>query len=278
MYFGIDLPISGEYADIRTLAALARAAEDAGWDGFFVYDQIASDAPEPLIDPWIALTAIALNTERIRFGILVTPLARRRPWKIARESASLDQLSNGRMILGVGLGAGRQEFDDLGEASDPKIRAALLDEGLDVIAGLWSGTPFSYSGQHYQLRDAQFLPTPIQTPRIPIWVGGVWPNRAPFRRAARWDGVFPHYQGPDGAGMMPPDVLREMLAFIGAQRAATAPFDVVLRNKTPSGDLDQERAVVAAYAEAGLTWWLAGVEGHPRLHDMRARIRQGPAK
>src|SRR5262249_15676842 len=154
-----------------------------GWDGFFLYDQIASEGPKRLIDPLVALTAIALNTERIRFGPLVTPLARRRPWKVAREAATLAHLSHGRVVLGVGLGADRHEFDDLGETEDPKTRAAMLDESLDVLTGLWSGAPFSYSGQHYRLREALFLPPPVQTPRIPIWVGGIWPTRAPFRRA-----------------------------------------------------------------------------------------------
>lgn len=278
MQFGIDLPISGAYADVRLLATLAREAEAAGWDGFFVYDQIAEAPPTPIVDPWIALAAIALGTRRIRFGTLVTPLARRRPWKVARETATLDQLSGGRLILGAGLGSGQTEFDDLGEVGDPKLRAAMLDAALDVIVGLWRGEVFSYSGQHYRLRDAVFLPQPVQTPRIPIWIGGVWPNRAPFRRAARWDGVFPHYRGPAGSSMMPPDELRSLLAFIGQQRASADRFDVALRNKTPSDDPIRDAETAASYAEAGLTWWLEGVEGRPRLIDMRKRIRQGPPR
>jgi probable F420-dependent oxidoreductase len=278
MYYGIDVPTSGEYADVRLLAQLAREAEEAGWDGFFVYDSIATDTPEPLTDPWIALTAIALATSRLRFGTLVTPLARRRPWKLARETATLDHLSGGRLILGVGLGGGAREFDDLGEIAEPKRRAAMLDEALDVLAGLWGGEPFSYAGQHYQVHDAQFLPRPLQEPRIPIWVGGIWPTRAPFRRAARWDGVFPHYRGPAGPAMMPPDALRELVSFVGEHRRAPEPFDVVLRNKAPSGDLARDAETAAGYAAAGLTWWLEGVEGRPSLHDMRERIGAGPPR
>jgi alkanesulfonate monooxygenase SsuD/methylene tetrahydromethanopterin reductase-like flavin-dependent oxidoreductase (luciferase family) len=276
MYFGIDLPIAGEYADVRLLASLAREAEAADWDGFFLYDQIASEAPKPVIDPWVALTAIALNTDRIRFGPLVTPLARRRPWKVAREAATLDQLSNGRMILGVGLGADRHEFDDLGEAAEPKTRAAMLDEALDVLAGLWSGAPFSYSGQHYHVRETLFLPPPLQRPRIPIWVGGIWPNRAPFRRAARWDGAFPHYRDAEGIRMMPLEQLRELLTFMQPLRAAEQPLDIILRNKAPSGDRARDAATAANYAEAGLTWWLEGVEGRPHVDDVLSCIRQGP--
>jgi alkanesulfonate monooxygenase SsuD/methylene tetrahydromethanopterin reductase-like flavin-dependent oxidoreductase (luciferase family) len=272
MFYGIDLPPTGDYADVRTLAALAHEAEAAGWDGFFIYDQIAPVGRAPLVDPWVALSAIALSTERIRFGPLVTPLARRRPWKVARETATLDQLSGGRLILGAGLGADPAEFDDLGEPPDLRTRAALLDEGLAVLAGLWRGEPFSYSGRHYRVREALFLPPPLQSPRIPIWVGGIWPNRAPFRRAARWDGAFPHYRG---MSMMPPDALREVVAFIARQRTSTGPFDIVIRNKAP-GDPARQAEQIAIYAEAGLTWWLEGVEGRAGIADVRARIRQGP--
>jgi alkanesulfonate monooxygenase SsuD/methylene tetrahydromethanopterin reductase-like flavin-dependent oxidoreductase (luciferase family) len=276
MHFGIDLPVAGEYADVQLLATLASEAEAAGWDGFFLYDQIASEAPKPLIDPWIALTTIALSTKRIRLGPLVTPLARRRPWKVARETVTLDQLSQGRMILGVGLGADRHEFDDLGEAADPQTRAAMLDEALDVLTGLWSGAAFSYSGQHYRVREARFLPPPMQTPRIPIWVGGIWPTHTPFRRAARWDGVFPHYRDSQGVRMLPLDELRSLLVFIRQLRTVERPFDVVLRNKAPSGDQAKDAAIAAAYAKAGLTWWLEGVEGRPRVDDVLRCIRQGP--
>lgn len=276
MQFGLDLPISGPYADVRLLASLAAEAEAAGWDGFFLYDQIASDVPEPIVDPWVALAAVALMTSQVRMGVLVTPLARRRPWKVAREVATLDQLSRGRMVLGAGLGAGERELDDLGEEGDPRRRAAMLDEALDVVTGLWSGEPFSYAGAHYRVREAQFLPRPAQAPRVPIWVGGIWPNRAPMRRAARWDGVFPHYSGPGGPAMMPLDELRALVDFVAAQRAGDAPFDVVLRNKAPTGDRARDAAAAAAYGEAGLTWWLEGVEGRPTVAAMRDAIRRGP--
>ena len=272
--FGLDLPTTGDYADVRLLADLAAAAEAAGWDGFFVFDQVASDQPEPLIDPSLALAAVALATTSLRFGPLVTPLARRRPWKVAREAATLDRLSGGRMVLGVGLGAGATEFENLGEASDPKQRAAMLDEGLAILQGLWQGKSFDFAGQHYQLQAAHFLPTPHQQPRIPVWVGGIWPNQAPMRRAARWDGVFPHFRG----GMMPPDELARLVDYIFTQRTAAAPFDVVLRNKLNPMPLAEEAALAATYANAGLTWWLVGTESAPTVPAMFARIRQGPPR
>ena len=272
MHYGIHLPINGPYADIRLLATLAHEAEEAGWDGFFIYDQVASDVREPIVDTSVALAVIALNTQRIRFGPLVMPLARRRPWKVARETVSLDQISNGRLILGVGLGGGATEFDHLSEASDPKERAAQLNEGLNIVAGLWSGETFSYTGRHYHIQEAQFLPSPVQTPRIPIWIGGIWPNHAPFRRAARWDGVFPHYRD----GMMPPDALRDVVTYTQQHRASDSPFDVIIRNKAPIADRAHQVEAIDSYEAVGLTWWLEGVEGRPRLEDMRALIANGP--
>src|SRR5579863_6868421 len=193
MRYAINLPAFGAFADVRALAGLASEAEEAGWDGFFIWDHIQSEAGVPVADPWVALAAIALKTERIRIGALVTPLPRRRPWKLARETATLDRLSGGRLVVGAGIGGDQwfREFSTFGEPVEDRIHAAQLDEGFDVLAGLWSGERFSYEGQYYTARDALFLPTPVQSPRIPIWVAGIWPNKAPMRRAARWDGFFP---------------------------------------------------------------------------------------
>src|SRR5215831_7955477 len=154
MHFGIHLPIFGPYGDALRLADLAAEAEEAGWDGFFLWDAVANALPLPLVDPWVALTAIALNTKRIRLGPLVTPLSRRRPWKVARETVTLDHLSRGRLILAVGLGF----IDDggyakVGETLDSKVRAELLDEALAILDGLWSGQPFSFQGKHYHIEE-----------------------------------------------------------------------------------------------------------------------------
>src|SRR5579884_3931949 len=145
MRYALNLPAFGEFADVRVLAALAREAEDAGWDGFFIWDHIQSERGRSVADPWVALAAIAVKTERIRIGALVTPLPRRRPWKFARETATLDHLSGGRLIVGVGIGGEwYREYSAFGEPVDDKTHAAQLDEGLDVLVGLWSGEPFSY--------------------------------------------------------------------------------------------------------------------------------------
>ena len=189
MKYAIYSPGFGAFSDPRILAGLAHDAEDAGWDGFFLWDHVLFTmfGNAPIGDPWITLAAMATATERIRLGTLVTPVPRRRPWMLARELTTLDHLSHGRMVLGVGIGEDRfgREYSAFGEPSGAATHAVMLDEGLDVITGLWRGEPFSYSGQHYHVEDVTFLPTPIQRPRIPIWVAGNWPHKKPFRRAAQ---------------------------------------------------------------------------------------------
>jgi alkanesulfonate monooxygenase SsuD/methylene tetrahydromethanopterin reductase-like flavin-dependent oxidoreductase (luciferase family) len=274
MRFGINLPAFAALSDARALAGLAQQAEEAGWDGFFIWDHIQSEPALPVADPWVTLTAIAMRTERIRFGPMVTPLPRRRPWKLARETATLDQLSNGRLVLGVGIGGDRwfKEFSTFGETEDDKSHAAMLDEGLEVLTGLWSGQPFSHEGQYYTVRNAQFRPIPAQTPRIPIWVAGIWPNKMPFRRAARWDGVFPIVEGP----RIQPEQVGEMMAYIRQHRTGDAPFDVVAAGFV--GDMEPAAAsdLLRRFAEAGLTWWLEGFWWNDTLDFVEARIKQGP--
>jgi alkanesulfonate monooxygenase SsuD/methylene tetrahydromethanopterin reductase-like flavin-dependent oxidoreductase (luciferase family) len=230
---------------------------------------------------------MALRTRRLRIGPMVTPLARRRPWKLARETVSLDHLSEGRLVLGVGLGSGRpSEWNAFGEADQPRVRGAMLDEALQVLEGLWSGRPFSFEGRYYRVEEAAFLPTPLQSPRIPIWVAANWPHRAPLRRAARWDGCFPLFL-PEGA---PEDValLAEAVRLLRAERSGDAPFDVV-KNAGPGTPEDRSARsdLVQRYTEAGATWWVDTLvpeafdgdwgAGWP-ADQMRARIQAGPPR
>lgn len=282
MKFAIDVPNHGPYGDPNLLLELAGEAEAAGWDGFFMWDHLVrrTDPRLPLVDPWVALAAIAARTERIRLGPMVTPLARRRPWKVARETASLDHLSGGRLILGVGLGSADQaEFAAFGDAGERKVRAEMLDEGLDILAGLWQGQPFQYQGRHYRLQETLFLPPPVQSPRIPIWVAGTWPNRPPFRRAARWDGVFVQRAGQSQTEMMSPDEIREARAYIGQFRQAETPFDIAHAGLLPGHSPAEDAAIAASYAAAGVTWWLENITpDRGPLAAMKARIRQGPPR
>lgn len=285
MKYGIYLPNFGPYGDVRVLADLAREAEQAGWDGFFLWDHIAGWKVN-MVDPWVALAAIALSTEHIRIGTTVTPLPRRRPWKLARETVSIDHLSNGRLTLSVGIGGGEAEWHHLGEETDLKTRGAMLDEALDVLTGLWRGAPFSYDGQHYQVKEACFLPKPLQSPRIPIWVGGFWPNKPPFRRAARWDGMFPLFMVDDPKQELAQ--FKESVEFVQAQRQSDTPFDVVMVGQTPGNDPARAAEIITAHAQIGMTWWMeillpfrfggTGWEDEWPVEALRERVLQGPPK
>lgn len=268
MKFGVTICNHGEYADPNLLADLAVDAEQAGWDGVFVWDHIARDGEPPMTDPWIALAAIATRTQRVKIGPMVTPLARRRPWKVARETVALDHLSNGRLILGVGLGIHPEEFERLGEEQTFKGRASLLDEALDVIVALWSGEPVDHHGQAFDVQ-AHFRPTPLQTPRIPIWVGGGWPNRAPFRRAARFDGSFPN--AIDGS--LQPTDYRDITDLISRHRVIETPFTLVHQGNGGPGDIDRW----PQFAAVGVDWWLESFRSGERpVDEAKKAISDGP--
>lgn len=275
MRYGVYLSIDNEYSNPNLLAEMAHEAEEAGWDGAFIWDHIRY--PITAADPWIALTAMAMRTKRIKLGPIVTPVARRRPWKLARETVSLDHLTNGRLVLGVGLGYSSQEFEAFGEDGDPRTRAEKLDEGLAVLAGLWSGEPFNYSGKHHRVQAACFKPRPVQSPRIPIWVCGAWSDKkAPFRRAARWDGVIAICgTGEDRA--IRPDEIRAIRDYIQQHRVTNDPFDIVVILWSEGERTSEERQAVTAYEEAGVTWWLEDLSTERfSLSGARERLHKGP--
>jgi len=282
MKHGIYLPNFGPYGDARVLADLASDAENSGWDGFFLWDHIAG-WKLPMVDPWVALTAVALNTQRIRIGTTVTPVPRRRPWKLARETVSLDHLSGGRLTLGVGIGVGQAEWDHLGEQTGLRNRGEMLDEALEVLVGLWNGEPFSHAGEYYHITDAHFLPRPLQQPRIPVWVGGFWPNKAPFRRAAKWDGAFPLFQAEGEEGELAQ--LEQVVGFLREHRPLEQPFDIVCMGFSPGAKPGQAADIVGQRARRGATWWLEciapfrfgkGFDDEWPVGAMRERILQGP--
>lgn len=274
MQYYLSLPNGGTCGDARSLAEFAHIAEEEGWDGIFLEDYIIFQSQDgmPTYDPWIALAAMAMQTKRIRLGVKVTALARRRPWKVAREAVTLDHLSNGRLILGVGLGVAKElDIAAFGEVSDDAQRAKMLDEALDVLTGLWSGRPFRYHNEYYHVNEVTFLPVPIQRPRIPIWVGGKWPKKGPMRRAARWDGACPYI----GRDWTPADV-RALKAYIDSQRTASTPFDIVVSGQRLP-DPEQDKALRVALAEVGVTWY--GEYVRPAgPEEMRMAISCGPLR
>lgn len=277
MHYGFIIP----KGDLRAIVELAQEAEEAGWDGVFYWDAIHIESAGPMYDPWVVLAAIAMRTERVRIGAMLTPLSRRRPWKVARETVTLDHLSNGRLVLPVGLGAlDDGGFAKVGEATDRTIRAQLLDEALAILTGLWSGQPFSFHGDHYQVEEMTFLPPPVQSPRIPIWVVGAWPRKKSMQRVLRYDGWLPAKMNPDGtfADVTPGDI-QAIKADIIEQRSSTTPFDIVWEGRTPGDDPGRAAAAVRPFAEAGITWWMEAMWSPPNEpDDVRARIRQGPPR
>ena len=277
MRFGLDIPTAGDYADPRKLAELAADAEQAGWDGFFLWDLLLGGAKmeTPVVDPWIALAAIAMRTERIRIGVMLTPLPRRRPWQVARQAVALDHLSGGRLVFGAGLGYNARDFTPFGESFDPPVLAGKLDEALGVIAGLWSGQPVSHHGEHYQLDGVMLRPGPLQSPRIPVWLAGGWPRKKPFRRAARWDGVYLMTVNQTTGELLAPDEIREVVAYVNMHRTTTDPFDVAVNGETPD-DPAAGAGIVAPYREAGATWWVEFEASRAGFEDYRRRIRSGP--
>lgn len=269
MKFGFILP----HGDARTAADLAQQAESVGWDGFFVWD-----APWG-VDPWVSLAAVAMVTERICIGTMLTPVSRRRPWKLAGETATLDNLSNGRLILAVGLGALDTGFAELGEQTDLRTRAELLDEGLDIITGLWRGQPFNFTGEHYHLMELEFNPPPppVQRPRIPIWVVGVWPRMKSMHRVLRWDGLIPEARTPKGEiAEVTADNIHAMKTFVDGERTQSTPFDIIKEGETPGDEPEKAAAIVRKWSHAGVTWWLEASWSEKNLEKVLTRIQQGP--
>lgn len=284
MNSGLYLPNFGSWGDPTTMVSLATDAEASGWDGFFIWDHIGG-FNNTMVDPWVALGAVAQATTSITIGTTVTPVPRRRPQKLARETTTVDRLSGGRFVFGVGTGEGAPEFDNMGENIVHKERGAMLDEALDVITQLWTGERVNHRGTHYTLEDAVFVPTPIQTPRIPVWVGGLWPYTKPMRRAARWDGVMPLLRVSDGENET--DALRACVDYISSHRESDDHFDVVYSGVTPGSNPTRAAEIVGSFADAGATWWLEPIapyrydEGFAEpwnTEKLRERVLQGPPR
>jgi alkanesulfonate monooxygenase SsuD/methylene tetrahydromethanopterin reductase-like flavin-dependent oxidoreductase (luciferase family) len=268
---GAFVPLFDQLADPAVIARLASEAEEAGWDGFFLWDHIRWREPVSAVgDTQVTLAAIAMATERIRFGPMVTPLARRRPAKVARETVALDLLSGGRLTLGVGLGSDEfgSEYSITGEELDDRRRAGMLDEALEILKAAWSGERVRHRGEHYTVDAMRFLPRPVQRPGVPVWVAGYRGKPKPMRRAARHDGFFP-------VNLDSADQLAEIVARLGelreeAGRAPDEPYEVIAELE-PGTD-------PAPYREAGATWWLVAPDWEGISADLvRGVIRDGPA-
>ena len=274
MNFGLALP----YGSARAAAEFAQLAEKSGWDGCFLGDAVWTQ------DPMVALAAAAMVTKRIRLGIMVIPVPLRRPWKIASESLAVDHLSDGRLILGLGAGAvwmGWQGFPD--EETDVRKRAEMLDETIDIVTLLYQRKPFDYAGKHFHMKltlvdEMHYPPKPIQQPRIPLWVVGVWPRMKSMRRVLKCDGLLPQKMSVEGQfEEVTPDDLRQMKAYLDANRKLDTPFDLVVEGKTMGLGRAEIEDQLSAWRDAGATWWIEGL-WECSEEEVKARILAGPPK
>lgn len=271
MHYAIEVVTLGAYADPRHVVRLAQAAETAGWEGIFVWDHLGFVWGAPSGDPWVILAAVAQATERLKLATFVTPLPRRRPQVLANTLATLDLLSQGRVIFGAGLGGLPQEFAAFGAPDDARTRAAQLDEGLDILSRLLTGETVTHRGPHYTVDNVTLAPLPVQRPRPPIWIGGDSP--AALRRAARWDGWAAAGTDENCGLNKTPQQLADQLAVIRQQRSSDAPFDVTMDGCTSAADV----GLVREFADAGVTWWLEPLHGlRGSMEEMLARVEAGP--
>ena len=275
----LNLATGGAYADPRTLIELVVAAERSGWDAVLLEDYIVYQSIDgvPTADSWTVLAAAAVMTTRVRLGTAVTPLARRRPWHLAREVTTVDRLSGGRAILGVGVGDPELSFTAFGEELELGLRAELLDEALKIVTGLWTGEPFAFSGRHFKVSEIVFQPTPVQHPRVPIWVGGLWPRRGPIRRAARWDGAMLGWKvGPGGKDVqLRPDDLRALVEEVRRHRGSLDGYEFIMGGGQRPPDEDAELERLRAMAAAGATWWMEWVAPCSPEEALR-QVARGP--
>jgi alkanesulfonate monooxygenase SsuD/methylene tetrahydromethanopterin reductase-like flavin-dependent oxidoreductase (luciferase family) len=277
--YGISLIHFNELADPEIIIELAVEAEKAGWDGIFLPDHLLYDkqAIYPITETWILLSAIAAKTEKIKIGTGVAALPRYHPWWFAKMAATLDVLSKGRLMLGLGLGGPKSEYESFGEKYDVKVLAQKMDESLEIIQGLWTGEPFSFSGKYYQIDEAAFLPKPHQSPRIPMLFGGMWPNKKPFIRAAKYDGIMPiHKNFPQD---LTPKELKEIISLVKENRSSDDPFELIVSG---TGFFNPETRVeqIQPYIDVGITWWLEHVNTlmQPSVNAMREWVKSGPPK
>lgn len=266
MQYGFVLP----FGDARAAADLARDAERTGWDGFFLWEPICG------VDAWVSLTAAAMQTTHIRLGTLLTPISRMRPWDVASKAATLDNLSGGRVILSIGLGAIGTGFAQFGEIADRKLRAERVDESLEIVTGLWRGQPFNYTGKHYQIQAVHDAvpPRPLQQPRIPIWVVGAWPYPASMARAFTYDGLIP--QGIHGESEASYQRFCAMMNDVRNQTMSTRPFEIIIDYKVSRDHPRRDGETLRQWAEAGATWWIEGLWEATELGEVQQHILKGP--
>lgn len=269
MKYGFVIP----GGDVPEIVDVAVEIEKAGWDGVFIAELVYGT------DAWVTLGAMAARTERVMLGTLLTPVSRRRPWKLASEAATLDRLSRGRAVISVGLGAIDTGFDEVGEQTDRKVRAQLMDEGLEVMERLWANKKFKYAGEHFKVDwSGKWQYAPFEKARVPVWAVALLGNERTIERAVRWDGILPAKRGADGTyGALTPEDIRGLVEYVGEHRKGGGAFDIVIEGVT-SLDGQEARDKVAPLAEAGATWWIESMWDTPGAAAVMKRIKAGPPR
>jgi alkanesulfonate monooxygenase SsuD/methylene tetrahydromethanopterin reductase-like flavin-dependent oxidoreductase (luciferase family) len=263
MRFSVTLGTGGCGRHPAGLAALAVLAEDAGWDAFLLEDYLCY-RELPTYDTWVCLAAIAAATTSIRIGTTVTPLPRRQPWELAAQAVAVDHLSEGRLILGVGSGAGDDPaFTAVGPAMSVPERAARLDESLRILTALWTGTRVDHHGKYYQVDGLRLPAVPVQRPRIPVWIGGDLRRSGVRRRLTQWDGACVYRE----RALDPGDV-QDIAALIRATGRELSGYDIKV-----SGNPD----LIDEFAAAGATWWGQWIPPGD-LDETRAIVTAGPPR
>lgn len=279
MKFAINIPNYSHFSNPDNIVSFAKEVEASGWDGLFIWDHLQLYPKYfrgmNFIDPYVAMTLIAYESSKLILGPYITPLSRRRPWQVYRQLVSIDHISKGRAMLGVGLGTPAEfDFAAFGDADVNKIRAELLDEGLEIIHLLSSGEEISYQGKHYQLSKVQLLPKPYNG-FIPIYIAGQWPNKPPFRRGARYNGILPISNNwPE---TLSPDEIATISEYITQFRDSTQPFEVFAGGTSVGKSRDERRELIEAYAKAGATWWCEDMDTWGfEFAELLDRVREGP--
>jgi hypothetical protein len=277
MKFGLYATNFGNtFGDPLLTVELFKEAELAGWDGFFLWDHIFFPGRSPpIIDPFTTLAAAAVNTKKITIGTTVTAVPRRRPWKLARECVTIDHLSNGRFILGIGLG-GPEELQIMNEETNPKKLAEMANEQIEILEGLWKGEEFSYEGKHYSLDKVKFLPKPVQQPRIKMWGAGTWPIKGPFRRASRLDGVIPLKVRDE---TITQDDCKDIIEYMSKYNEISETYDFVKIGSGTDMDKSEHMEIIKEFKEVGVNWWIEVVsDWQGNTEDLREIIKKGPGK
>jgi alkanesulfonate monooxygenase SsuD/methylene tetrahydromethanopterin reductase-like flavin-dependent oxidoreductase (luciferase family) len=278
LHYAIDICPLGALSDPRAVVRLARAAEDSGWDGLSIWDSLGISMGSTAADLFVTLAGVAMATTKLRLISSIVALARRRPQLVVQAAGTLDRLSDGRLILGLGPGEDAPDFEPFGDPHDRATRIGRMDDGLVIIDAGLRGQRIDHTGAFLSARGVVIGPPPVQLPRPPVWLGAFRPGG--IRRAARWDGWIGVGMSVNGDAMtMTPEAFRELVTIAHEERRALGragePFDVAMLGLSEPGEAEPS----ASFGRAGATWWLESLSPmRGSLEVLEAIVRRGPPR